>query len=66
MAKLTYSAITSLDGYVADERGEFGWAARDEDVHSSVSDAGAAHRQLPVRAPDVRDDGLPGDRSCHR
>jgi hypothetical protein len=31
MAKLLYSAITSLDGYVADEGGSFGWAAPDED-----------------------------------
>ena len=27
MAKLIYSAITSLDGYLADEAGDFGWAA---------------------------------------
>ena len=26
MAKLIYSAITSLDGYVADEHGSFDWA----------------------------------------
>src|SRR6266852_3217206 len=32
MAKLTYSAITSLDGYVADEAGNFDWAAPDEEV----------------------------------
>jgi dihydrofolate reductase len=38
MGKLIYSAITSLDGYVADERGEFGWAAPDEDVHAFVND----------------------------
>ena len=30
MAKLTYSAIASLDGYVADEDGNFDWAAPDE------------------------------------
>jgi hypothetical protein len=29
MAKLIYSAITSLDGYVADEDGNFDWAAPD-------------------------------------
>jgi dihydrofolate reductase len=38
MAKLIYSAITSLDGYVADEDGNFDWAAPDEDVHTFVND----------------------------
>jgi dihydrofolate reductase len=38
MAKLIYSAIASLDGYVADEAGSFDWAAPDEDVHRFVND----------------------------
>jgi dihydrofolate reductase len=38
VAKLIYSAIASLDGYVADERGEFGWAAPDEEVHAFAND----------------------------
>jgi dihydrofolate reductase len=38
MAKLIYSAITSLDGYVADEKGNFDWAAPDEEVHRFVND----------------------------
>ena len=38
MAKLIYSAITSLDGYVADEDGNFDWAMPDEEVHSFVND----------------------------
>ena len=38
MAKLIYSAITSLDGYVADEDGNFDWAAPDEEVHRFVND----------------------------
>lgn len=38
MAKLIYSAITSLDGYVADENGIFDWAAPDEEVHTFVND----------------------------
>jgi dihydrofolate reductase len=38
MAKLIYSAITSLDGYVADEEGNFDWAAPNEEVHSFVND----------------------------
>ncbi|MGZ5301035.1 MAG: dihydrofolate reductase family protein [Actinomycetota bacterium] len=38
MAKLIYSAITSLDGYVTDEDGNFEWAAPDEEVHTFVND----------------------------
>jgi len=38
VAKLIYSAITSLDGYTADEDGNFDWAAPDEEVHSFVND----------------------------
>lgn len=34
MGRLIYSAIQSLDGYVADATGEFDWAAPDESVHS--------------------------------
>jgi dihydrofolate reductase len=38
MAKLIYSAIASLDGYVADGEGNFDWAAPDEEVHSFVNE----------------------------
>ena len=38
MARLIYSAITSLDGYVADTNGNFDWAAPDEQVHTFVND----------------------------
>jgi hypothetical protein len=38
MAKLIYSALTSLDLYVADDRGKFDWAAPDEEVHTLVND----------------------------
>jgi dihydrofolate reductase len=38
MAKLIYSAITSLDGYVADEDGNFDWAVPDEEVHAFIND----------------------------
>jgi dihydrofolate reductase len=38
LAKLIYSAISSLDGYVADEDGNFRWAAPDEEVHSFIND----------------------------
>ena len=38
MARLIYSAITSLDGYVADEEGNFEWAEPDEEVHAFIND----------------------------
>ena len=38
MAKLIYSAITSLDGYIADVDGRFDWAQPDEEVHGFVND----------------------------
>ena len=38
MAKLIYSALASLDGYVADADGNFDWAAPDEEVHTFVND----------------------------
>jgi hypothetical protein len=72
MAKLIYSAITSLDGYVADESGNFDWAAPDEQLHTVVNDLErrqrprAADRHLLVRAPDVRGDDVLGDRSHRR
>src|SRR6202142_1299404 len=38
MAKLSYAAIASLDGYVQDESGNFDWAEPDEEVHAFVND----------------------------
>ena len=38
MASLIYSAIASLDGYIADANGKFDWAEPDEEVHSCVND----------------------------
>ncbi len=38
MAKLIYSAITSLDGYVADADDNFDWAMPDDAVHQFVND----------------------------
>ena len=38
MGRLIYSAITSLDGYVADENGKFDWAEPDEELHSYIND----------------------------
>jgi hypothetical protein len=37
MAKLIYAAFTSLDGYVADETGNFDWAELDEEVHAFIN-----------------------------
>jgi hypothetical protein len=36
-AKLIYSVIASLDGYIEDAAGTFGWAAPDEAVHAFVN-----------------------------
>jgi dihydrofolate reductase len=38
MAKLIYSAIASVDGYIEDADGNFDWAAPDEHVHKFVND----------------------------
>jgi dihydrofolate reductase len=38
MAKLIYAAIASLDGYTADEHGNFDWAEPDEEVHAFIND----------------------------
>jgi dihydrofolate reductase len=38
LAKLIYTAIASLDGYVEDAQGRFDWAEPDEEVHRFVND----------------------------
>jgi dihydrofolate reductase len=38
VARLIYSTIASLDGYVADANGNFDWAAPDEEVHAFVNE----------------------------
>jgi len=38
VAKLIYTAITSLDGYTEDASGKFDWSAPDEEVHAFVND----------------------------
>jgi dihydrofolate reductase len=38
MAKLIYSGIMSLDGYIADEDGKFDWSVPDEEVHAFIND----------------------------
>jgi dihydrofolate reductase len=38
MANLIYSAIMSMDGYVADAEGRFDWSMPDHEVHAAVND----------------------------
>lgn len=38
MARLIYTAISSLDGYIEDVNGKFDWAAPDEEVHKFIND----------------------------
>jgi dihydrofolate reductase len=38
MGRLIYSAIASLDGYIADADGRFDWAEPDAEVHAFVND----------------------------
>lgn len=38
MAKLIYSVLASLDGYIEDERGNFDWAEPDVEVHTFIND----------------------------
>lgn len=42
MAKLSYMAIASLDGYTEDEQGKFTWAGPSEEVHAFVNDLARA------------------------
>ena len=38
MARLVYTAIASLDGYVEDENGKFDWSRPDDEVHAFVNE----------------------------
>lgn len=38
MGQLTYSMITSLDGYIADRDGRFDWAEPDDELHTFITD----------------------------
>jgi dihydrofolate reductase len=43
MGKLIYSTLMSVDGYVEDEQGRFGWGApEDEEVHSYMNQLGSS------------------------
>jgi dihydrofolate reductase len=53
MARLIYSNIQSLDGYIADEDGKFDWAEPDEEVHTFANDlerSVVADAAMPVAA----------------
>lgn len=43
MGRLVYTSIGSLDGFVADEHGDFDWSAPDEEVHAYLNE-----RERPV------------------
>jgi dihydrofolate reductase len=38
MAKLSYTAITSLDGFIEDEKGSFDWGVPDPELHAYIND----------------------------
>ena len=38
MAKLIYTVLTSLDGYIEDDDGKFDWVGIDHEVHAFVND----------------------------
>jgi len=38
MGNLIYAALTSLDGFISDNKGKFDWAEPKEDVHSFVNE----------------------------
>jgi dihydrofolate reductase len=38
VAKLIYTSLASLDGYIADANGNFEWAEPDDEVHAVVND----------------------------
>lgn len=52
MSRLVHSAITSLDGYVADRNGGFGWAAPDQDVHPAAWCTCTTGASLGASVPD--------------
>jgi dihydrofolate reductase len=42
LGKLIYSMITSLDGYVSDRDGNFGWSAPEEELHEFINEQTAS------------------------
>ena len=67
MGELIYLALQSLDGYIADEQGNFEWAAPSEEVHAFVNDLTRplgthllGRRMYEVMSVWERPDELPG------
>jgi len=67
VGELTYLALQSLDGYIADEQGNFEWAAPSEEVHTFVNDLTRplgthllGRRMYEVMSVWERPDELPG------
>jgi hypothetical protein len=54
MARLIYSAIASLDGYVEDTAGAFDWSAPDDEVLAFVNDLERPIGDVPLRATHVQ------------
>ena len=46
MARLIYSAITPIDGYIEDAAGRFGSGVPDEEAHASSTTSRAGRRDL--------------------
>jgi hypothetical protein len=63
IARLIYSAIMSLDGYVADADGRFEWAAPDEEVFAFVNDLERPVGTYLYGRRMYGDDALLGDRA---
>ena len=61
MANLIYSVIASLDGYVEDRDGQVRLGGAGRGSARVRERPRAAGRDVPLRAPDVRDDGLLGE-----
>ena len=61
MAKLIYSAIASLDGYVADEHGNFDWSEAGRRGPPLRQRPRAADRDVSPRPPPLRGDGRLGE-----
>ena len=38
MARLIYSYLASLDGFISDDKGNFDWAVPDDEVHTFIND----------------------------
>jgi len=51
MAKLIYSAFTSLDGCIADEAGNFDWAELSDEVHALIK---GRERQIGTYRAQIR------------